>query len=191
MKHYAIKVRRWWAAPSALVVVMLVCWMAGTSEVPVPTLAGGMGSAQLAYFTPVLVIIAVVYCFERRLGDVEATAVVSVRWLDRGATVFVAVLAQGAGLVVGMDVARNAVLLLALALIVRRLTNEATAAGAALGFLIVNILLGRVYSPDGVASYSWWAVALYPSGSAAAWLFSVALFLCALVWGFPRSPVTR
>lgn len=191
MIGYAVKVRRWWAVPVALALVMSVCWMAGASEVPVPTLAAGMGSAQLAYFTPVLIIIAVMYCFERRLSDVEATAVPPVRLLDRGAVVLTAVLAHGAGLVVGMDVARNTVLLLALALIARRLANEATAAGAGLGFLIINILLGRVYSPDGIATHSWWAVALYPSGSVSAWLVSVALFVCALVWAFPRSAAAR
>lgn len=119
------------------------------SEVPVPSLTSGMGSTQLAYFAPALVVIAVMYCLDRQLYEAETTAVLPVRRFDQGAVILTAVLAHAAGLVVGMDIARNATLLLALALLMLRLANEATAAAAGLMFLVINLILGRTYNPDG------------------------------------------
>ncbi|MFJ1901889.1 MULTISPECIES: hypothetical protein [unclassified Streptomyces] len=177
---YAVGVRRWWVVLSSLALLVVMCWSVGTSEVPVPTLASGLGSSQLAYFTPLLVVVSVMYCLERQLHACESTAVLPVRRLDQGAIVVTAVLVHAAGLTAGMDVARNTVLLLALALLVRSVANEAAAAGACLGFLIVNVLLGRVQSPDGLESHSWWAVALYSSSSVAAWLAAVLFFVAVL-----------
>ncbi|MFB6815613.1 hypothetical protein ACFCV8_13835 [Streptomyces sp. NPDC056347] len=191
MNRYATAVRRWWAGPSALVLLVVVCWSVGASEVPVPSLTGATGSSQLAYFTPVLIVIAVMYCLDRHLGNAEATAVRPIRRFDRSAVVLTAAFAHLAGLVVGMDIARNVTLLLALGLLTRRLANEATAAGVALMFLIINLILGRAYSPDGQRAHTWWAVTLYPSDSVAAWLAAVALFLLSLTLAFPRNAVAR
>lgn len=180
MKHYTIAVRRWWTVPAALALLVLVCVAVGAADIPVPSLNGGMGSTQLAYFTPVLVVVAVMYCLERRLWEAESTAAVPVHLLDLGALVLTVVLAHAAGLVVGLDVARNTTLLLALALLVRRLANEAAAATAGLLFLILNVMLGRVHDPTGHAVHTWWALTLHPAGSVAAWLVAAVLFALAL-----------
>ncbi|NDZ80546.1 hypothetical protein G3I19_18840 [Streptomyces sp. SID10853] len=191
MNRYAITVRRWWAVPAALAVLVLICSAIGTSTVPVPSLTRGAGGAQLAYFTPVLVVIAVMYCLERQLHEAETTAVLPVRLLDQGAVVLTALLAHGAGLLVGMDIARNVTLLLGIALLVRRMANEATAAGAGLMFLILNIILGRAIGPNGHSTHAWWAIVLYPSGNMPAWLLAVALFALALPLAFSRTSVSR
>jgi positive regulator of sigma E activity len=180
MSRYVIAVRRWWTVPLALILLVLVCGTAGASKVPVPSLTGGMAGAQLAYFTPVLVVVAVMYCLERQLQEAEGTAVVPIHRFDHGALVLTVLLGHIAGLVTGMDVARNITLLLALALVTRRLANEATAAAAGLLFLILNLIIGRAYDPSGHATHTWWAVALYPAGSVTAWLFTVTLFTLAL-----------
>ncbi|MFJ8002466.1 hypothetical protein ACIQ7D_36080 [Streptomyces sp. NPDC096310] len=191
MNRYAITVRRWWAVPAALALLIVVCWTVGASEVPVPSLTSGMGSAQLAYFTPVLIVIAVVYCLDRQLREAETTAVLPVGRFDQGAIIFAVLLTHVAGTMVGMDIARNVTLLLALALVTRRLANEATAAASGLMLLIINLILGRAYNPDGYATHTWWAVALYPSGSVAAWLVAIALFALALPLTFSRTSATR
>ncbi|MFJ2560644.1 MULTISPECIES: hypothetical protein [unclassified Streptomyces] len=191
MNRYALVVRRWWAVPAALVLLVAVCWTVGASEVPVPSLAGGMGGAQLAYFTPVLIVVAVMYCLDRHLHEAETTAVLHVHRFDQGAVVLAVVLAHAAGPVVGMDVARNVTLLLALALLTRRIANEATAAAAGLMFLIINLILGRAYNPDGHTTHTWWAVALYPSSSMAAWLAATALFALALPLASSRARAAR
>ncbi|MFE6783880.1 hypothetical protein ACFVFF_16640 [Streptomyces sp. NPDC057680] len=180
MNRYAITVRRWWTVPLAIFVLVLVSGTVGTSEVPIPSLTGGMASAHVAYFTPVVIVIAVMYSLERRLPSAESTAVVPVHRFDQGAMILATVLAHGAGLVVGLDVARNITLLLAIALITWRLSNEATAAAAGLLFLILNLMLGRAYDASGHASHTWWALALYPARSMGAWLVAAALFAVAL-----------
>ncbi|TLQ44682.1 hypothetical protein [Streptomyces marianii] len=180
MNRYVVVVRRWWTVPLALLLLILVSGTVGTSEVPVPSLTGGMAGARVAYFTPVVIVIAVMYCLERRLPSAESTAVVPIRRFDQGAVVLTVVLAHGAGLVVGMDVARNITLILALALLTWRLANEATAAVAGLLFLILNLMLGRAYDANGHASHTWWALALYPARSVGAWLTAAVLFALAL-----------
>lgn len=180
MNRYVIVVRRWWIVPSALLLLVLVSGTVGSSEVPVPSLTGGMSGARVAYFTPVVIVVAVMYCLERRLPEAESTAVAPIRRFDQGAVFLTAVLAHGAGLVVGMDVARNITLLLALALLVWRLANEAAAAAAGLLFLILNLMLGRAYDASGHAAHTWWALTLYPARSLGAWLVAAALFALAV-----------
>ncbi|MFG2632048.1 hypothetical protein [Streptomyces sp. NPDC048473] len=191
MNRYAITVRRWWTIPAALALLVLVCWAVGTSTVPVPSLTRGAGGAQLAYFTPLLVVIAVMYCLERQLHEAETTAALPVRRFDQGAVILTAVFAHAAGLMVGMDIARNVTILLGIALLARRLANEATAAGAGLMFLIINIVLGRVIGPNGHSTHAWWAIVLYPSGNMPAWLVAVALFALALPLSFSRTLASR
>ncbi|MFF8512363.1 hypothetical protein ACF064_30235 [Streptomyces sp. NPDC015492] len=180
MNRYVLVVRRWWAVPLAVTALVLSCGAAGTSEVPVPSLVSGMIGARVAYFTPLLVVGAVMYCLDRRAREPERTAVVPIRRYDAGAVVLTVVLAHAAGLLVGMDVARNVTLLLALALLVRRLANEATAVASGLLFLLLNLILGRTLQPEGHASHTWWAVALHPAGSVTAWLGTAVLFALAL-----------
>ncbi|WP_406486664.1 hypothetical protein [Streptomyces sp. NBC_01563] len=131
------------------------------------------------------------YCLERQLHEAETTAALPVRRFDQGAIILTAVLAHAAGLMVGMDIARNVTILLGIALLTRRLANEATAAGAGLMFLIINVILGRVIGPDGHSTHSWWAIVLYPSGNMLAWLVAVALFAVALPLSFPRTLAPR
>ncbi|MEU8541587.1 hypothetical protein AB0C52_16645 [Streptomyces sp. NPDC048717] len=188
MNCYALVVRRWWTVPAALVLLVLTSGTVGAGEVPVPSLNGGMAGARVTYFTPVIVVIAVMYCLDRRFLAAETTAVVPVHRLDQGAVALTALLAHGAGLVVGMDVARNVTLLLALALLVRRLSNEAAATVAGLALLILNVMLGRAHDAGGHATHTWWALALYPARSAGAWLVPAGLFLLALGLSASRRP---
>lgn len=181
MNRYAIAVRRWWTVPLAYVLLVAVGGSLGDGMVPVPTLTGGMAAARVTYFTPVLVVIAVMYCLERRLSSAESTAVVPVRRLDQAAVVLTAVLAHAAGLLVGMDVARNTTLLLALGLLAWRLSNEATASAVGLLFLIANVMLGRGHDATGHTAHAWWALALYPGRSVGAWLVAAGLFAVALL----------
>ncbi|MGW1882404.1 hypothetical protein [Streptomyces sp. NPDC001970] len=163
-----------------------MCLLVGESEVPVPSITSGMGGAQLAIFTPVLVVIAVMYCLDRSLGRAETTAVLPIGTLDRGTVAVTAGLAHLAGLLVGMDIARNTVLLLAVALLVRRLVNEAAATVAGLMVLILNLVAGRAYNPDGFVGHTWWAIALYPADSVSAWLITMLVFALALPLALPR-----
>ncbi|WP_173265589.1 hypothetical protein [Streptomyces pacificus] len=166
--------------PAALLLLILVCWTVGASQVPVPSLTGGLSGAQLAYFTPVLVVVTTMYCLDRNLRGAESTAVVPVHLLDTAALVLTVVLAHLAGFLVGMDIARNITVLLALALVTRRLANEATATAAGLLLLLLNLILGRAYDPGGHASPTWWALTLYPAGSLPAWVVALVLFALAL-----------
>ncbi|MGW2478127.1 hypothetical protein [Streptomyces sp. NPDC001665] len=191
MTSYAFAVRRWWAVLAALVAVISVCLAVGASEVPIPSISGGMGSAQLAYFTPVLMVVALMYCLDRCLPDVEVVAVISIKRLDGYAVITTVLLAHAAAPVVGVDFARNTMLVLALALITRRVTNEAMAAGASLLFLIANVLLGRNLDPAGHSAHTWWAIALYPPGSLPAWIVAFAALLLALLLGLSRTTARR
>ncbi|MEV6593485.1 hypothetical protein [Streptomyces acidicola] len=180
MTLYIITVRQWLAVPAALALLMAVCLLVGESEVPVPSITSGLGGAQLAFFTPILIVIAVMYCLDRNLGQAETTAVLSIGTLDQGIVAVTAGLAHLAGLLVGMDIARNIVLLLAVALLVRRLINEAAATVAGLMVLILNLVAGRAYNPYGFVGHTWWAIALYPADSVTAWLITTLVFALAL-----------
>ncbi|QGZ52558.1 hypothetical protein GPZ77_33405 [Streptomyces sp. QHH-9511] len=180
MTLYITSVRQWWAAPAALSLLTAVCLVVGKSEVPVPSITSGMGGVQLAFFTPVLVVIAVMYCLDRNLGQAETTAVVPIGTLDQGIVAVTAGLAHLVGLLVGMDIARNTVLLLAVALLVRRLINEAAATVAGLMVLILSLVAGRAYDPNGFVSHTWWALALYPADNVTAWLITTLMFALAL-----------
>ncbi|MEU8707962.1 hypothetical protein [Streptomyces sp. NPDC048565] len=176
MKLYFSVVRRWWTVPVALVLLTLVCWTLGGTEVPVPGFLGGMVSMRIEYFTPILVIGAVLYCFDRCLGAPEATAVVHVLRWDLTVVTTAVALCHLLGLVVGMDIPRNLMVLLAVALIVRRLTNEAAAGAACLLLLLVSASLGRANQPSGQPVGRWWALTLYPPESLSAWTAALVLF---------------
>ncbi|MFE7429995.1 hypothetical protein [Streptomyces sp. NPDC057545] len=186
MRLYTITVRRWWAVLVAISALVVVCWSLGTTEVPVPSLIGGMTGARLAYFTPLFVVVATLYCLERRLNHVESAAVVKIARLDLGAVLLVVVLTHAAGLIVGMDIARNVTLLLSLALLVRWFTNEAAAATAGLMCLIASLMLGRTYQPSGEAGHAWWALPLYPADSFVAWLAATASLVVVTGLGLAR-----
>ncbi|MEU9945578.1 hypothetical protein [Streptomyces lavendulae] len=188
MKLYAMSVRRWWVLVPAVLALMLVTWLIGASPVPVPSMLGGGGLAQIKHFVPVIVSVAAMYCLDRRMREAELTAVVPVRSLDRAAVSAGAVLLLATTPAIGLDVARNTLLILALALVVRRIANEATAVAAGLLYIIANVMLGQPPDPLGHRLGSWWALPLYPARSTAALVFVAALFAGALAWGLaPRS----
>ncbi|MEU3597342.1 hypothetical protein ABZ714_01200 [Streptomyces sp. NPDC006798] len=188
MNRYATTVRRWWAVPPALLVFVLVCRTAGDIEVPVPSINGAADGARLDLFAPLIVVAAAMYCLDRRLPDAEATAVVPVRLLDGAALLLTTTLTQLTAPLVGQAVTRNVALLLAVAVLARKLAHEATATLAALATLLLTLLAGR--------PQAWWALPLYPPGSLTAWLATATLFGSAL-WSTtarrPRDcvPVTR
>ncbi|AYV32869.1 hypothetical protein EES41_39545 (plasmid) [Streptomyces sp. ADI95-16] len=191
MKLYTLSVRRWWVMVPAVLALMLVTWLIGASQVPVPSLLGGAGMAQIKHFVPVIVSVAVMYCLDRRLPEAELTAVVPVRRIDRAAVSAGAVLLLAAAPAVGLDVARNTLLILALALVVRRIANEATAVAAGLLYIIANVMLGQPPDPLGYRIGSWWALPLYPAGSIPALAFVGSLFAGALAWGLAPHARTR
>ncbi|WP_406151470.1 hypothetical protein [Streptomyces sp. NBC_01012] len=162
--------------PAALALLTLVCWTLGGTEVPVPSFLGGMVGTRVEYFTPILVIGAVLYCVDRCLSAPEATAVVRVRRWDLTVVTAAVAVCHLLGLVVGMDIPRNLMVLLAVALIVRRLSNEAAAGAACLLLLLVSASLGRAYQPSGQPVGRWWALTLYPPESLSAWTAAVVLF---------------
>ncbi|MFF1779865.1 hypothetical protein [Streptomyces virginiae] len=191
MKLYALSVRRWWIMVPAVLALMLFTWLIGASPVPVPSLLGGGGMAQIKHFVPVIVSVAAMYCLDRRLLEAELTAVVPVRRLDRAAVSAGAVLLLTATPAVGLDVARNTLLILALALVVRRIANEATAVAAGLLYIIANVMLGQPPDPLGHRIGSWWALPLYPAGSIPALMIVLVMFAGALAWGLAPRPRTR
>lgn len=188
VKLYALSVRRWWVMVPAVLALILTTWLIGASPVPVPSLLGGGGMAQIKHFVPVIASVAVMYCLDRRLLEAELTAVVPVRRLDRAAVSAAAVLLLAATPAVGLDVARNTLLILALALAVRRIANEATAVAAGLLYIIANVMLGQPPDPLGHRIGSWWALPLYPADSIPALVIVVVLFAGTLTWGLaPRA----
>ncbi|MGW2842614.1 hypothetical protein ACWCWD_33100 [Streptomyces sp. NPDC001493] len=186
MNRHTLAVRQWWVLPVALALLVLVCKTAGTVEVPVPSLTDGLNGAPLAHFTPLLAVIAVMYCLERRLAEPEITAVVPVRLLDQAAVLLTGALALAAGASAGMTTARNVLVLLALALLARRAANEAAGTAVALLYLVVDLALGRTRTPDGLDAHTWWALTLYPASSPGAWAVCTAALLLALTVAFPR-----
>ncbi|WP_329043538.1 hypothetical protein OHT61_32405 (plasmid) [Streptomyces sp. NBC_00178] len=189
MKLYFSVVRRWWSVPAALVLLTLVCWVLGGTEVPVPGFLGGMVSMRLQYFTPILVIGAILYCLDRRLNAPEITAVVRVGRWDLTVITTAVVLAHLLGLIVGMDIPRNLMVLIAVALTVRRLSNEAAAGAVCLLLLLASASLGRAYQPSGQPTGQWWALTLYPADSPSAWAVAAVLFgLSLLASGKRLSP---
>ncbi|MYY13199.1 hypothetical protein GT204_31025 [Streptomyces sp. SID4919] len=180
MRIYFSVVRRWWVAPAALSLTVLVCWTTGGTELPVPSFLGGTGGAKLRYFAPLLVVMAVLYCLDRRLGEVESTAVAPVSLRDHATVTGVVVLAHAAGPWVGMDVPRNVMLLLAVALTARRFMNTAAAGSVCLGALAVTVVMGRGQGPSGQVVLQEWALVIHPSDSGAAWVAAVILFTLAL-----------
>ncbi|WP_345205369.1 hypothetical protein [Streptomyces lavendulae] len=191
MNLYAMSVRRWWVLVPAVLALMMLTWLIGASPVPVPSMLGGGGLAQIKHFVPVIVSVAVMYCLDRRMTEAELTAVVPVGSLDRAAVSAGAVLILATTPAVGLDVARNTLLILALALVVRRLANEATAVAAGLLYIIANVMLGQPPDPLGHRLGSWWALPLYPAGSIPALVVVAVLFAVALAWGLAPRTRTR
>ncbi|MFJ4902538.1 hypothetical protein [Streptomyces sp. NPDC088727] len=181
MKLYFNVIRRWWTMLVAIALLGLVSWSLGGTEIPVPGFMGGMVSMRVEYFAPLLVIVAVLYCLERRLEAPESTAVVRLRRWDMAVVALAAVFGHLLGLFVGMDVPRNLMLLLAVALVVRQFSNEAAAGGTCLLLLLATVSLGRSYQPSGELVGKWWAIPLYPPGSLGAWAAALALFGCGLL----------
>ncbi|MFF4648122.1 hypothetical protein [Streptomyces sp. NPDC001389] len=171
-----------------MLALTMVTWLIGASPVPVPSMLGGGGLAQIKHFVPIIVSVAAMYCLDRRMTEAELTAVVPVRSLDRAAVSAGAVLLFATTPAIGLDVARNTLLILALALVVRRIANEATAVAAGLLYIIANVMLGQPPDSLGHRLGSWWALPLYPARSIAALVFVALLFVGALAWGLaPRS----
>ncbi|MCA1223625.1 hypothetical protein [Streptomyces sp. 8L] len=176
MKLYLTTVRRWWVVPVAIVVLVLACQGVGERSVPLPDLGGHFSGIATRYFTPLIVVLPMLYCLERQIVAAEVTAAVAVSRWDGLVIVATAALGHVVGLMVGIDVARNLMLLLAAALIVRRFGNEAAAGGVCLLIMLVTASLGRAYGAVGHAVPRWWAIPLYPAASPGAWGVTVILF---------------
>ncbi|CAL9420379.1 hypothetical protein [Streptomyces sp. enrichment culture] len=165
MRLHLLTVRRWWAAAAGLAATAVAAG-AGDLLVPVPTLTGGMTGAPARYFSPVLLIGALMYVWDRRLHAAEATTVRHPRRTDH--VLLLATLAAG-WLVTDGQEARNAALLCGVALVVHRLANAAAATLSTLAVLILARVAGRGIGMDGEPTHTWWAVPLHPADSPAAW----------------------
>lgn len=107
---------------------------------------------------------------------------------DHVAVAAAAALAHAVGLVVGMDTPRNLMLLLAVALVVRRFGNEAAAGAICLMLLLATATLGRAYEPSGHLRAHWWALPLSPSHSLTAWAAAASLFALVLLLAGTKRP---
>ncbi|MFB0628346.1 hypothetical protein [Streptomyces sp. AB3(2024)] len=183
MKLYALTVRRWWLMPPAVLLAAVLCVIAGRSVVPLPQLVIGAGAGKLSYFLPVVITAAMIYCMDRRLSQVELTAVTPVHIWDRLSLLATAILTLACSPFTGFDVARNIIFVMALTLAVRRLTNESTA--IAVGFLYITtcLMLGRQFDPQGHFQGSWWALPLYPTQDIPAAVATAVAFALALAFG--------
>ncbi|GAA3753240.1 hypothetical protein [Streptomyces tremellae] len=180
MRLYMATVRRWWVVPVAIVLLILACQGADETAVPLPDLGGHFSGIATRYFTPLLVVLPMLYCLERRLVAAEVTAAVPVSRWDGFVIVASAALGAVAGLLVGFDITRNLMLLLAVALMARRFGNEAAAGGICLLIMLVTASFGRAYGTVGHAVPRWWAVPLYPAASLVSWVVTLALFALGL-----------
>lgn len=170
MRLYATAVRKWWTVAAAIVLMAVVCQLSGTSSIELPAF-NGSGVTPLAYFTPLLVSSAVLYCLNRRADHIERTAVVAVAAIDAAFVASVFVLCLAAGFVTGFDTARNVLLLTCIGLLIAQVGNSASGIAAGMMLLIASIVAGR--GPAG--SHAWWAVVLYPSNSIPAWSLTAVL----------------
>ncbi|MGW7104005.1 hypothetical protein [Streptomyces sp. NPDC054838] len=187
MTLYLTAARRWWTVPVAAGLLVLGCWAVGGTELPLPSFMGGMTATRVRYFTPLLVVTAVLYCLERRLTAAERTAVVPVSRLDRAALLSTVALVHLLSPVAGLDTARNVMLLLGVVLVLRRFANEAAAGGGCLALLVATAVLGHAPQPTGAPTAQWWALPLHPSASLPAWAASAALLTAALFTTKERS----
>ncbi|MFF9350271.1 hypothetical protein [Streptomyces sp. NPDC014734] len=180
MRIYLTPVRRWWVALAALALLCVVCLKAGGAEVPLPTILSGVGGVPVRYFAPLLLVIAVMYCSERRLTAVERTAVTPIMLWDRLVLTTLVIALHLLSPLIGLEVARNTMLLLAVALVVQALSNEAAAGAVCLMLLLGVANTGRGYDPNGLVSARWWALPLQPSESVMAWSVALVLYAASL-----------
>ncbi|GGL84183.1 hypothetical protein GCM10010095_81160 [Streptomyces anthocyanicus] len=174
MRLYVTAVRKWWTAAGAILLMTVVCQLSGTSSIELPAL-NGSGVAPLAYFTPLMVSSAVLYCLSRRADHIERTAVIAVAMIDTAFVASVFALCLAAGYVTGFDTARNVILLTCVGLLIAQVGNTASGIAAGMMLLIASIVAGR--GPAG--SHAWWAVVLYPSSSIPAWSLTAVLLAAA------------
>ncbi|MFD8614724.1 hypothetical protein [Streptomyces sp. NPDC059631] len=174
MRLYVTAVRKWWTAAAAIMLMAVICQLSGTSSIELPAL-NGSGVTPLAYFTPLLVSSAILYCLNRRADHIERTAVVSVAMIDAAFMASVFALCLAAGFVTGFDTARNVLLLTCIGLLIAKVGNSASGIATGMMLLIASIVAGR--GPAG--SHAWWAVILYPSDSVPAWSLTAILLAAA------------
>ncbi|MEU2739954.1 hypothetical protein ABZ656_32495 [Streptomyces sp. NPDC007095] len=174
MRLYVTAVRKWWTAAAAIILMAVVCQLSGKSSIELPALSGS-GVTPLAYFTPLLVSSAVLYCLNRRVDHIERTAVVPVAVIDAACVASVFVLCLAAGFVTGFDTARNVLLLICIGLLIAQVGNTASGIATGMMLLIASIVAGR--GPAG--SHAWWAVVLYPSSSVPAWSLTAVVLAVA------------
>ncbi|MCQ0000610.1 hypothetical protein [Streptomyces sudanensis] len=182
MRLHLLTVRRWWVAAVGLAAMAVA---AGTEAllVPVPTLTGGMSGAPARYFSPVLLVGALVYVWDRRLHAAETTTVRHPHHTDH--VLVLATLAVGC-LVTGGQEARNAVLLSGVALVVHRLANAAAATLSALAVLVAVRVAGRGIGVNGEPTHTWWAVPLHPADGLAGWVAASAVLAAGMACRTPR-----
>ncbi|MCW5253693.1 hypothetical protein [Streptomyces sp. SHP 1-2] len=166
--------RKWWTTAVAVIFMAVVCQLSGKSSIELPAL-NGSGVTPLAYFTPLLVSSAVLYCLNRRADHIERTAAVAVAVIDAAFVAFVFALCLTAGFVTGFDTARNVILLTCIGILIAQVGNSASGIATSMMLLIAGVVAGR--GPAG--SHAWWAVVLYPSSSVPAWSLTAVLLAAA------------
>ncbi|MBU7600741.1 hypothetical protein JGS22_024715 [Streptomyces sp. P38-E01] len=163
-------VRRPWVVLAALVAYVALLLFVRDDVVNVPSITmRGSAGIKLMNFLPMIPLLGLLYCLERRLGHAEATAVRPVVAADRALVVATGGAAVMVGLVFnwayGMDnavaAARNVILLVGLALLVRAWYGAHAAAAASVGALFLTVVTG-LQAPQ--KPYPW-AVLLEPAST--------------------------
>lgn len=183
----------WWlrirAAPAvlaALLVTLLVAVLVPRSEVPIPSVVGGLTSGlPLRYLVPLLPVLLLLHGQGQADRETERVAACAVRTLDVLFSLLIVGITLVASTVVpdGLAVARNIAGYLGFAYIVRWLSNARLAAvlTAFLPFVVVSVG-GYGGTP------AWWAWPLHDGNEPAAACAATLLLIGGLVVS-PRPPL--
>ncbi|MFI1017585.1 hypothetical protein [Streptomyces sp. NPDC020965] len=174
----------WWfrvrAAPAvlaSLLVVLATATLVRTSEVPVPSVVGGLTSGlPLRFLAPLLPVLLLLYGQARADRAMERVAARGVRWFDPSFAIGMVAIAGAVSVVVpdGVAVTRNIAGYLGFALLARWLSTYR------LAMALVSFLPFAVTSSGGHANPALWGWPLHDGSSAPALAVATALFLLGL-----------
>lgn len=146
-----VAVRRPWIVLLGVVLYVLALVVVREGVVHAPSITVlGTAPMKLMNFVPLIVCLALVLCLDRRLGPAELTGVRRVDLADRALVVGAVAALLSVGLVLHTQLsmpsataaARNSMLLIGLALLVRARFGGTVAVSAATGWLFVNLVGG-------------------------------------------------
>ncbi|MFE5853428.1 hypothetical protein ACFQ61_09440 [Streptomyces sp. NPDC056500] len=183
----------WWlhirAAPAVLAALLAVgttATLAQSSEVPVPSVIGGLTSGlPLRFLAPVLPVLLILYGQARADRTLEHVAARNVRWFDPAFATATVALALAASALVpdGLAVARNLAGYLGIALLLRWASTLRVA------MALISLLPFAVASLGGHRSNpAWWAWPLHHASKPSAAAMAFVLFTLGL-WTSLQKPL--